>query len=343
MKLPFDFGPKLVFRLGLPGLVLAFAIAPLIFAFAHAIDVKVDGLEVIALSTVVCGWIISLSDMPIYMLYEGRRFWPKLALEWGIRRETQRLQSLNENATDEVAVQDRNRYEESTIELLNFPLDDAGEPQVIFPTRLGNLITAYESYPKVNFGIDAIFYWPRLWAALDKDLRDEIDNQQAIPDSAIYISFSLWVTAVILMGYAVANGLFHARLAGVPSPVGLLLLACGSAGAAYAVYRLSIFAHAQFGELFRGIFDQHRKKIVIDDIVEKVGSLTHDACALKRPEPERYLMVSRYLRWHRIRPPSENKNYTPEAWKAELKRGGERDENARGDGRPVSCQSPRGS
>jgi hypothetical protein len=320
MKLPFDFGSKLVFRLGLPGFVLGIAIAPLLFASAHAVKVDVDRLAVIALSVVFCGWIISLSDMPIYMLYEGRRFWPKLAKRWGINHETRRLQLLKKNVSDEIAAQDRVLYMESAIELLNFPLDRAGEPEVRFPTRLGNLITAYETYTRVKFGLDAIFYWPRLWAALDKDLRDEMDNQQALVDSAIYISFALWVTAVVLTGYAIANGLLHARLASVPPPAGLLLLACGCGGASYAIYRLSLFAHAQFGELFKAIFDQHRKKLVIDDIVEKVGSLAGDADALKRPETERYVMVSRYLRWHRIRPPSESHNYTPEGWRTELKR-----------------------
>jgi hypothetical protein len=117
MKLPFDFGSKLVFRLGLPGFVLGIAIAPLLFASAHAVKVDVDRLAVIALSVVFCGWIISLSDMPIYMLYEGRRFWPKLAKRWGINHETRRLQLLKKNVSDEIAAQDRVLYMESAIEL----------------------------------------------------------------------------------------------------------------------------------------------------------------------------------------------------------------------------------
>ncbi|MBV8914761.1 MAG: hypothetical protein JOZ05_17180, partial [Acetobacteraceae bacterium] len=154
----------------------------------------------------------------------------------------------------------------------------------------------------------------------DKELREEIDNQQALADSGVYISFALGITAVILASYAVANGVFHSRMAGVPAPAGLLALASGCACTSYGIYRLSLFAHGQFGELFKAIFDQHRDKIAIDDIVAKVGSLSGDAEASKRSEAERYAMVSRYLRWHRIRPPSEEHNYTPEAWKSELRR-----------------------
>jgi hypothetical protein len=319
MKLPFEFGPKLIFRLGLPGLVVGIATGPLAFAFAHAVKAEVDRLEVIALSTVFWGWIICLSDMPIYMLYEGRRFWPKLIFRWCINRETLRLASLQKQVTEDISVQNRVLFMESAIDLLNFPINSSGEPEARFPTRLGNLITAYETYARVKFGLDAIFYWPRLWALLDKDLRDEIDSQQAVADSAVYVSFSLWITAIILIGYAIANGIFHSRLANVPSSEGLILLACGCGGASYGIYRVSLFAHAQFGELFKAIIDQHRKKLVIDDIVEKVGNLVGDAEALTRPQAERYAMVSRYLRWHRIRPPSEDHNYSPEAWQVELK------------------------
>jgi flagellar biosynthesis regulator FlaF len=320
MKLPFDFGTKLIFRLGLPGLLLAITTAPLIFAFAHIIRVDVDWLEVLVLGTLFWGWLISLADMPIYMIYEGRRFWPRPFREWGLARERRRLARIQQNTTAELARIDRRLFLENSIELLNFALDSSGNPEVRFPTRIGNLITAYETHTRVKYGLDAIFYWPRLWVVLDKDLRDEVDNQQAIADSAVYTSFAIFVTAAILVCYAVANGVLHSRLADVPSPLGLLSLAAGCVGVGYAIYRVSLFAHAQFGELFKAVFDQHRKKLIIDETVEKVGSLAGDADALKRPEIERYAMVSRYLRWHRIRPPGEELNYTPEEWKNELTR-----------------------
>ena len=320
MKLPFDFGTKLIFRLVLPGLILAIASAPLVFAFAHIIGVDVDQLKVLVLGTLFWGWIITLADMPIYMLYEGRRFWPHRFREWGLAHERRRLVKIQHNVTPELARTDRRLYLENAVELLSFPLDDFGNPEVRFPTRVGNLITAYETYTRVKYGLDAIFFWPRLWVVLDKDIREEVDNQQAIADASIYASFATYSAAAILLCYAVANGIFHSRLADVPSPVGLLILAAACIGIGYSIYRISLFAHAQFGELFKAVFDQHRKKLIIDDTVEKVGNLTGDADALKRPETELYAMVSRYLRWHRIRPPGEKINYTPDAWKKELSR-----------------------
>lgn len=118
MKLPFDFGTKLIFRLVLPGLILGIATAPLIFAFAHLIRVDVDQLEILVLGTLFWGWIITLADMPIYMLYEGRRFWPKRLRDLGLTRERRRLASIQRNVTPELARSDRRRYLENSIELL---------------------------------------------------------------------------------------------------------------------------------------------------------------------------------------------------------------------------------
>jgi hypothetical protein len=321
MKLPFDFGIKLVFRLGLPGLIVALAFAPLVYAFGHSIKAELDRIEVIAVGAVFWGWAISLADMPIYMLYEGRRWWPPRVRSWFLKREQNRLAKIYSSAKDAtLAKNDRRLYLEYGVKLLDFPLNKGGEPEVRFPTRLGNLITAYETYSNLKYGIDSIFYWPRLWAVLDKDLREEIDTQQAVADSGIYTSFALSLAALILIGYAIGNGVFRSRLGNVPPWWELLLLALGCFSAARGIYLLSLFAQAQFGELFKALFDQHRKKLVLDDVVEKVGSLSGDGDATKRPEAEKYQMVTRYLRWHLIRPPSEDRNYSPEDWKAELKR-----------------------
>ena len=42
----------------------------------------------------------------------------------------------------------------------------AGEPAAEWPTRLGNAIAAFEQYSDNRYGLDAIFYWPRIWINL---------------------------------------------------------------------------------------------------------------------------------------------------------------------------------
>jgi hypothetical protein len=54
----------------------------------------------------------------------------------------------------------------------------------------------------VKYGLDAVFYWYRLWVLLDKDLREEIDNAQAIVDSTVYIAFGFYLSALVTFFYA---------------------------------------------------------------------------------------------------------------------------------------------
>jgi hypothetical protein len=85
------------------------------------------------------------------------------------------------------------------------------------------------------------------------------------------------------------------------------------------MYRLAIFAQRQYGELFKALFDQfHDQLKFVDKVVGIAGALGADTDVGFK---ERYAIVSRYLRWHRIRPRGE-KNVTPEAWQAELQRRG---------------------
>lgn len=92
MKLPFTFGTRLVFRIVLPGMVLA--------AFSYpAVDEATRLWPGLALSpqvmfpllAVLLGWVVSLLDMQIYMLFEGRRFWPQRLAYIGLRQQASRL------------------------------------------------------------------------------------------------------------------------------------------------------------------------------------------------------------------------------------------------------------
>jgi hypothetical protein len=89
--------------------------------------------------------------------------------------------------------------------------------------------------------------------------------------------------------------------------------ACLAAG--YLVYYLSLPAHAQFGELFKSIFDQFRSKLVFDDVLEEVGRTIGSPDLSLKSQREKNQIVWRYLRWHRIRDEAAKKNLTVKQWK----------------------------
>jgi hypothetical protein len=52
---------------------------------------------------------------------------------------------------------------------------DSGEEHIL-PTAFGNIIRAFEAYPRVMYGLDEVFAWSRLLAVIPKDYHDKIDE-----------------------------------------------------------------------------------------------------------------------------------------------------------------------
>jgi hypothetical protein len=272
MKLPLDFGIKLVFRLVFAGVILAAALVPAVHGAVHALGIGIKAEYLFPVEVIFCGWAVMICDMRIYMLFQGRRYWPAWASKRSTQSEQKRLNRLRDALPDA----------EAGVEFGLFPVDEGGESYVAYPTRLGNLIASFETYPAVKYGLDAAFYWDRIRVVLDKDIRDEVDSAQSMVDSTVYVAFALYVSGLVMFAYAAASFVTHAGwtllgwlpaidLPYVPRPAALCGLGAACLAAGYLVYYLSLPAHAQFGELSKSIFDQFRSKLVFDDVLEEVG------------------------------------------------------------------------
>ena len=201
MKLPFTFSLKFAFRLFLPGFIVSLGIFPILQTMLELLRLTITSEFAFFLSVVIIGWIFVISDMPIYMAFEGRRYWPKLLRNYFKHLEEIRLERLKKRI-QKFKESDVTKYLEASVELRRFPMEEDGKYYVQSPTRIGNLIAAYESYPKRTYGMDSVFYWYRIWLTLDKDLREEIDNQQALADSTIYVIAALNVCGLLCIIYA---------------------------------------------------------------------------------------------------------------------------------------------
>jgi hypothetical protein len=82
MKFPFEFGTKLVFRLIAPGALLAAAMLPAVQFLLFALGLTIRSVYVFPFAAVAWGWMVVVCDQPIYMLFEGRRFWPRRLRDW---------------------------------------------------------------------------------------------------------------------------------------------------------------------------------------------------------------------------------------------------------------------
>jgi hypothetical protein len=323
MKLPFDFSIKLIFRLVFPGVILAAAIFPALQAILSSLGLRFRFEYLFPIAVIASGWLVVVSDMTIYMLFEGRRYWPWPTRPLMIWLQGRRLQRLSALALNPPAQADQRRVLEASVEYALYPINDRGEAYVEHPTRLGNIIESFETYPDVKYGLDSVFYWYRIWVVLDKDLRDEIDSAQALVDSSVYLSFVLYVSAFLMLIYAgIGYGPSFSRLhwlsavtlPHVPAPRTLCLMAVACLVAGFAIYRLSLPAHAQFGELFKSIFDQYRSKLSFDDLLDDIASVMGGATLSTKPRRDKNRIIWRYLRWHLIRDETIPQNLTVGAW-----------------------------
>jgi hypothetical protein len=119
-------------------------------------------------------------------------------------------------------------------------------------------------------------------------------------------------------GWKILSWLPTVALPYVPRPPVLYLIAIVCLVAGYLVYRLSLTAHAQFGELFKSTFDQFRSKIQFDDVLQEVGGVTNTPYLSFKSRREKNQIIWRYLRWHLIRDDATGKNLTIREWKQRL-------------------------
>ncbi len=311
MKLPFSFDLKFLFRVILPGFILSLGFVPFIeWAINYwSIQLKIEYFT--AVFAIVFGWLFLICDMHIYMCIEGRRYWPAFLRKFAVRRKQQRLKKLwadlrsayeeSEKLTEGTAehVQAYNKYIELSVKSRRYPVDSEGNRTIKFPTTLGNVIYAYENYPEVTYGMEAIFYYNRIWLKLDKDLRQHLDSQQGLADSTVYSTFALFGVGGLFAVYAflaIWTSMFDgysltATVFGIISAGSLLL--------AIVVYKVSLQIHLSYGDLFKSIFDLHRDLVPIDSMYETVKSAVPGLDIFPVTEREKYDIVWRYFHNYR--------------------------------------------
>jgi len=310
LKLPFEFGIKLIFRLVLPGFLLTVGLYPAIVTLREDAGWTISVEYLLVFSVIITGWLLLTLDQPIYMFLEGRRFWLPSVRAIFLRRERARLKKviraearfyqLSESYTGIKKHNYFQRHIEASVEKRKFPLDANGQPEAKFPTRLGNLIDSYESYPFNRYGVDAIFHWYRIWLRLDKDLREELDNRQALADSSLYASIALFISGLLWLFYWLLL-MTGSQLIRHVSIDGAVWLGIGFVVISYVMYRAALYPQAQFGESFKSVFDVHEKEINVTRIVERVADLTNNPRLLNQSRPQQFQTAWRYLHNYKVK------------------------------------------
>jgi hypothetical protein len=253
-------GIPFFFRVVLPGAVVSAALSPLALVLLDVFQLTTEQkTAAVAGLLVLAGVVLWAMDDPIYGFLEGRWWWPARLKRARVKAWKNRVAKLYARAQDPNDVE----YNERWASLRKFPVDAQRKPTATAPTRFGNILAAYENYPSLRYGMDSVFFWPRIWLQLEKDTRSEIDEAWAIADSFTYLVAGLLFAALIYVGallwsllpdWAMSPFRQHEPWRLLAAAFGLLLLA-------RVAYLVSLPLHARNGEVFKSLFDLFRDKV----------------------------------------------------------------------------------
>jgi hypothetical protein len=131
-------------------------------------------------------------------------------------------------------------------------------PALVMPTRLGNALRAAEAYPgdPERWGVDAVFWWPRLYLILPDSARGQVDDARAGLDQLVVLTMLSAAFGVVALALSCA-GLNLA--VGLSCAAGAFLLSRGS-------YLAAVTAATVFGDLVRSCYDLFR-----GDLLTRLG------------------------------------------------------------------------
>jgi hypothetical protein len=116
----------------------------------------------------------------------------------------------------------------------------------LLPTAFGNTIRAFEVYPRVMYGLDAIPLWPRLLMIMSEEVRALIDAAKAEMDFWL----NLWVVSLVLLAEYLALAVSTHNRGNLWLLLFILVLLPLSSNRARG-------AAAGWGEMVKAAFDVH--------------------------------------------------------------------------------------
>jgi len=278
LNMPTEFGLSFFFRIA-PGFLAAFLFLDTIGEL-NAVSLT-DAITLVGILGLVLGLVLMLIRYPVWAFYEGRWFWPSRIREKMVSSLQKHLESsfmkakslqkkVDELSTKERLTADerkeldeaRRKYKELWFGIRQFPEDRTGTWDVApgirvgmrkatAPTRFGNIVQEYETYPLLRYGMDTVFYWYRLVLLIPKDSYDMIDDASAAAESLMF-------TSVVFIAFAVFFAFFSQ---GYPDLFLRVSVVGSSLLLSYLVYRASLHPLRSYGENFKALFDAYRGEL----------------------------------------------------------------------------------
>jgi hypothetical protein len=235
------------------------------------LDAQWQVASLIVASTLIAGLLYVLNTS-ITRIYEGYPWEHGLIGRWRKKRYQAKLASRK--STRKLARELRRRLSrtnsrDTRLGALVKVRDDADREiherypsaRSVLPTRLGNVIRAFETYPREQYGISAIPLWPRFVARIRPDHAAVIDDAKTSFDVAINLSFLAAVTAFSMIAIA---AVYPLPFASTRLLTWFMVRTAIALALAWVFYVLAIGRAGAWGDLCRGVFDLYRWEVLKD-------------------------------------------------------------------------------
>ena len=196
-------------------------------------------------------YLLQAFTRPLIRTYEGYT-WPLPLRRWAAKRAARRWQKLKRERAEAARQDDLARYAHRQDRLYHGYPDRAW---LLLPTHLGNVLRAAEGYAGRVYGMDAPFWWPRLWPLLPEEHRKAVDD--ALTTMVSLLNFA---TLMIYVAVDVTVYLSRCRIA---YRVGWAAGALALGGLLVAVaYRGAAVQARSYGQQIRTAIDLYRFELL---------------------------------------------------------------------------------
>jgi hypothetical protein len=122
----------------------------------------------------------------------------------------------------------------------------------MWPTELGNILAALNSYPFKRYKMEGSLFWPHLEEAMSESVRAEISNQRAMLDLALSLA-TLFLVLTLAAAFVGPWFIFHWFW---------IAATIGGIAFAFAFYRVAVHSAIAFSRSMRAACDLSRHKLL---------------------------------------------------------------------------------
>ncbi len=226
----------------------------------------------VAATAIVLAGLLHVLNIPIIRFYEGYPWAAGFIGRWRTSRQQRLFDEKGSRRVRAIELRGLLRAanpNDARIESL-YQIDDDIQREMmasypprhdLLPTRLGNIIRSFESYPSRQYGISAIVLWPRFSSRISADHAKLIEEAKTSFDVTIHLSFFAFLAALLLLGAGCAYPIPFAA----PSLAAVWLARISVATAiGWLLYEASLDRARAWGNVTRAAFDLHRAAVLRD-------------------------------------------------------------------------------